>query len=214
MGILGRIFSPGGCYICHRNLKLRNKLCNQCQEAMGLACRNIEENIPFLDGGYFIMEYRNLTRQIIGRMKFKEESYLAEVFAGFMADYLESGQVEGDFDGITFIPMTRSKKSVRGYNQGEEIGRKISELREIPLLDLLEKTREGKDQIGLTSRERFKNVKGSFEVNLDCQGKNILLVDDVLTTGATLMEASRVLKAAGANKVTALVIVKADYSSK
>lgn len=211
MSLLARFFSSGGCLSCHSQEDTRHGICPQCQESMGLGPIQVSDSKAYLDGVHAIMEYRDLTRRLVWRMKFKEEAYLARIFAGFMGDLLE-----GDLDlregaSITYIPMARRKKAKRGYNQGEEIAKALAKNTGLDLIHALEKTREGKDQIGLSSRERFENVKSSFAPLMDLRGKKILLVDDIYTTGATLTEAARTLKKAGALEVVGLVIARADY---
>ena len=211
MKLLDKLFSSGGCYICHRDLKLKNGICPQCLSSMNLINKEIGERFPYLDAAYFLMEYTNLSRQVIKRMKYKEEVYFAKVFGDFMVDFIKIQELMGKIDCITFVPMTKKKKIFRGYNQSELIAKRISNKLDLACENLLVKTREGKDQIGLNSQERFSNVKNSFQSSSQAFGKRILLVDDVFTTGSTIMDCSRALKQARAEQVIALVITKADY---
>ena len=109
------------------------------------------------------------------------------------------------------IPAHRARARERGYNQAELLARAFSEQISFPLdADILIKTKDTPSQISLKGRERLWNVKDSFGVQnaAALEGRTILLVDDISTTGATLSEAARVLKQAGAKKVIGLVVAR------
>ena len=109
------------------------------------------------------------------------------------------------------IPLHKRKLKWRGFNQAEEIAKHLSEALSIPLYsDILVKTKNTTPQVELEGIERRINMLGVFEVKSRerVQNKNILLVDDVYTTGATMREAQKVLQQAGAKQVTALVVAR------
>ncbi len=113
------------------------------------------------------------------------------------------------------VPLYRGKRRQRGFNQAEMIARaaiKVSAIRERLLLapDILVRTRETHSQIGLTSHQRRENLRGAFAVPraLEVTGQEVLLVDDVYTTGTTASECARVLRRAGAAKVWVATVAR------
>ncbi|MGA2911754.1 MAG: phosphoribosyltransferase family protein [Candidatus Levyibacteriota bacterium] len=112
---------------------------------------------------------------------------------------------------IVPIPLSKAKLRKRGYNQAEILGKELSKKLNIPVQNLLERTRETKTQVGLTNLQRKLNVRNAFEIinhKSSIINQNILLVDDVATTGSTLLEAAKVLKRAGAQKVFGLTLAR------
>lgn len=108
------------------------------------------------------------------------------------------------------IPLYKTKLNQRGYNQAAFLAKGLGERLSLPVVDLLERIRATKSQISLDRKERIENIKGAFRLKSSkesiFQGKTIFLVDDVLTSGATLSEGARVLKKAGAGKVYGLTL--------
>ncbi|MBI5134288.1 MAG: ComF family protein [Candidatus Taylorbacteria bacterium] len=108
---------------------------------------------------------------------------------------------------LTAIPMTRRSLRKRGWNQCDLIARGIALVDEARVIDvrtdLLEKVKETKDQVGRTRKERLENLKGAFAAKRpeEIRGRNVIVLDDIATTGATLGEAKRALLRAGAKKV-------------
>ena len=105
---------------------------------------------------------------------------------------------------ITYVPMYRKKEKRRGFNQAELIAKKVGERTNRPVVKLLEKIKDNRSQVGLGPQERAENVKNVFkmiEVRPRSMWQNVLIVDDVYTTGATVGECVRVLKKSGVKNV-------------
>ncbi len=106
---------------------------------------------------------------------------------------------------IAPIPTTRRRARARGYNQARLLAEILADRVDMPLIDALERCQEGSTQVGLHPAERRANVQRAFTVRANARasltGARVLLVDDVLTTGATAMEASRPLVQAGVKQV-------------
>ena len=114
---------------------------------------------------------------------------------------------------ITFVPMYKKKEKYRGFNQAELIARKVARVHLREVHRLLEKVRDNRSQVGLSPQERAENVKDAFRVTPDDRMsdilgmsdipniRNVLLVDDVYTTGATMGECAKILKKAGFKNV-------------
>lgn len=121
------------------------------------------------------------------------------------------------FDAVTFVPMHISKRLDRGYNQSEKLARKVARRLKLPCSPLLKERKRSKAQHTKTSIvDRFVGVKGRYSIlkSARIRGKTVLLVDDIMTTGATLSECARLLKLEGAERVFALCALKTIYKEK
>ena len=108
------------------------------------------------------------------------------------------------------MPLHPDRLCERGFNQAAEIARRISlNTGQQLTTETLTRSRASKPQAELPMKERSRNVRGAFECNTDLNGKRVLLIDDVMTTGATLREASRILKLHGASYIDVAVLARA-----
>lgn len=114
------------------------------------------------------------------------------------------------FDVVTFVPMTKRALKKRGYNQSKILAQIISEKFKIKIISPIVKTRETKDQIGLNAEQRWKNIESSFEIKdkKSIDSKVILLVDDVITTGATTYYCANSMLKSGAKEIIILTAAK------
>ena len=113
-------------------------------------------------------------------------------------------------DLLVPVPLQRKRLQQRSYNQALLLARVVAKLRKLPVdNDLLIKVRETETQQGLSAKERVKNLQGSFKLEKNVSGQNILLVDDVMTTGATVAACSRSLIEGGAANIYVAVIGRA-----
>jgi ComF family protein len=121
------------------------------------------------------------------------------------------------YDAVVPAPLHWRRRWDRGFNQAELLARQVSRLTGIPLDRRLLRTRPTPPQAGLTAAERRTNVRGAFAAAGDkaaIRGKKLIVVDDVMTTGATLEACARALKRAGAADVAALALARADLESR
>jgi ComF family protein len=113
-------------------------------------------------------------------------------------------------DGVVPVPLTLRRLRERGFNQSLLIARIIAkEIRAPLLMDILIKKKETPPQIGLTARERLLNLRNAFAVKGSVKGMRLLLVDDVMTTGATVTECSKQLMRSGAEEVIVMTLARA-----
>jgi len=144
--------------------------------------------------------------KIIHYFKYRRQQKIGRILGMGMATVLKYDFFLKDSDLITPVPLFWWKRLRRGYNQSLILARIIQQECAIPVQNVLVRTRPTKTQTRLTENKRKENVRGAFKVkNGGVAGKKILLVDDVMTTGATIRECSRVLKEAGAERVYSLV---------
>ncbi len=160
---------------------------------------------------YYIFKYDNLIRKLIIDYKFNEKPYLYRSFLEFLNNYQKEYIQFKIYDIIIPVPISKKRKKERGYNQSLLIARKISSKEKIKLGDkVISKVKNNNTQSKLNKEERAENVKNVYKITKDKEiiNKNILLIDDIYTTGATLNECSRMLKQAGAKKIDVLTIAK------
>jgi competence protein ComFC len=157
---------------------------------------------------YNVSYYSGDITKLILNFKYKSNFRCGDILADFMIELIERENIR--FDVVTFVPMTKSALSKRGYNQSKILAKIIGKKFGLPVIDCIEKVKETKDQIGLGSEERWMNVSKSFKLksNKDIIKKCILLVDDVFTTGATTFFCSGEMLEKGAKKVIVLTVAK------
>lgn len=197
------------CPSCVRKLDLRIKQLGYCKQ-----CHHFGKNVTSCENcsswtkedfkNISLFPYENEVREGLIKLKFHEEPWRGEAYGRLMAKHLTVYP-----DAIVPIPLHKKRFRERGYNQSELIAKGLAERLGVPLdTKSLIRKEETAYQSGLNHRKRYKNVKGAFMVKYPehIQGKTILLVDDIITTGATLYEANRVLKQSGAKEVRAITL--------
>ena len=153
--------------------------------------------------------YEGSLRSLIHLYKYAGMKPLARTLAGFMERAMDADQ---RFDAVVPVPLHWRKKWQRGFNQAELLARHISRRRHIPLLQALRRKRPTAVQASLAVAGRRRNVAGAFAVlhGAALAGKRILLIDDVMTTGATASACAAVLKRGGAKSVSLLTLARVD----
>lgn len=145
--------------------------------------------------------------RLLQALKYGGRLALADWAASALVDAV-ARRGEGDVDVVAPLPLSVARQRERGFNQAHEIARRACARLRLPLASVLARTSGGPPQAMLPWTARGKNVRGAFECASDVRGLRIALVDDVMTTGATLAEASRMLIAAGAVRVDAWVVAR------
>jgi ComF family protein len=128
-----------------------------------------------------------------------------------MADFLNNCVKQDGFDIIVPVPLYPSRFRQRGFNQAELLAKNVALFSGRPLAaNAIKRIRPTLAQAGLSKTERFKNTRGAFKVTdaAGVCGKDVLIIDDVLTTGSTISECARALRKAGAKSISALVLAK------
>jgi len=157
---------------------------------------------------YSAAYYSKVIKELVLRLKYKKDFRSAEVMAELMAETISKYALEADY--ITYVPVSKSAMKKRGYNQSKVMARILAKSFGIGLMDTLRKTGKAKDQIGLGREQRWRNIEGSFEIRkgADVIGKRFLLLDDVVTTGATAFWCAAALLESGASEVVVLTAAK------
>lgn len=186
--------------------------CGKIQETTGI-CPNCEKDLPWIPGAEALREgpgglrcagavwYEKAVRDALLRLKFQGASEIAEPLGELVAR-CAAEQFGGEFDTVTWVPVSRKRLRRRGYDQAELLARSACRLWETEPVRLLEKTVDNPAQSGIRdAAARRANVLGVYEAVGDVTGKRVLLIDDICTSGATLTECVRVLENAGAERV-------------
>lgn len=153
--------------------------------------------------------YEDGFKEIVREFKYRGKKRLVPIFAEMMVSKVAPEFFEVDL--VSFVPLTRKKKVRRGYNQSEILAQALAGSLDLPCGSTLVKNQETEDQSQLPAEERRKNVRGVFssaDGGVDLKGKTVLLVDDVLTTGTTVNECSKVLLKAGAKEIRVLTLAR------
>ncbi len=203
------------------------KFCLGCQKEGGYLCQDCKGILEISDFHqkfqtkefqdlYFSTEYKNpLLKSLVQKFKYKPfVKDLTIPLSSLIIDHFQLLEKRPSFRDFVLIPIPLEKRRLRwrGFNQSEEIGKIISGFFKIPLInDFLIKKRETICQVELSDEERKENVLGAFccQNQEKIKGKDILLVDDVYTTGSTMKETAKVLKESGAKKIIGVVITRA-----
>ena len=177
-----------------------------------------------LDGLISIWDYEGLIKNLIYKIKYDGTTHaISEIIENFFK--LITNDKDNRFHAflsflsykdtyITYVPMYIKKEKKRGFNQAELIAKEIGKISNRRIISLLKKIKNTESQTKLEKKERLENVKGSFENSQICdkpslsQTENVLLVDDIFTTGATMKECCKVLKQSGARKVWGFVLAR------
>jgi ComF family protein len=160
--------------------------------------------------------YEGSLKEAIHRWKYQEKTYLTPFFGERMAEGLYRYWDPKIFDLLIPVPLHTHRLRERGFNQALLLVKELSRRTGIPYRKrVLRKIRPTLPQVHLSGVERERGVRGSFDINggEELEGKSILLVDDVYTTGATVNECSKVLMAGGADRVDVLTLAHAIKSS-
>lgn len=173
---------------------LRDKFCRVCLTHPKKHTFDFHRSLFLYDG---------LASDLIFRYKFGKKRELALFFGNLFCE--RNPSMEGNF--ILPIPLFTSRLRERGFNQSLEIARVISKIKQIPLLGGLVKLKSTKPQTTLSRQERLNNLKSVFIwKGKSLAGRKVILIDDVFSTGATMAEAARTLKQAGADQVMAYTV--------
>ena len=154
--------------------------------------------------------YEGIIRQLIHKFKYQNKDYLSAPLAKLLIEFIQQHQINLSlFDLIIPIPLHKTRLRDREFNPSQLLAKAIAQRFSLKLsVNNLWRQKQRNAQIELEGKKRWENVKKCFNLHNpeELKDKNILLVDDVLTTGATCSEVARLLKAAGAARVTVLTL--------
>lgn len=213
------------CDICGRELFDGERLCDPCQKTLpriekhcpfcgrkvnesGI-CIDCKDKLPVFDRARSAFTHEGEAARLVVRFK-RGQKYLYETLSEFLYPLLKEFP---DANALTYVPMTEKARKARGYNQTLLLAEQLSMMSNLPLLNPAEKIKDTGSQKFLGRKEREENLKGCFRLidRTAVWGKRLILVDDTMTTGATLNELSALYKKAGAEKVYAVTVTSVQY---
>lgn len=194
------------CHDCQTLMPLPTRACYKClRQAPSAACDDCKGQTE-LSAVWVASSYKAASVQLVGRLKFARTQAAASIIARIMDDRLPSFPSD---TVVVHVPTATQRVRQRGYDQAQLIAHEVARFRELPyqpLLRRLGKTR----QVGANRQERLRQLQTAYYCPRPqlVNGKRIILVDDVLTTGATIETAAKVLKSAGAVEVSAVLFAQ------
>ncbi len=210
-----QLFFPPKCALCRKVLsKEETDLCHHCREHAP-EFTHAKNNLPFVAKWTAVWYYKDNVRGSLLRYKFYDYRSYANLYGKLLAmKVLEDGLI---YDCVSWVPVSKKRLRKRGFDQVELIARVAAEALGLPLETTLHKLRDTPAQSSLRNiAQRKANVLGAYKsiAPETVSGKHILLLDDVITTGATASECARVLLTAGAKDVSCAAVAAASYHKK
>lgn len=217
-------FLPRFCESCSIKLSLNEDiLCNECLNKIERASAeriNYEYTRKFKDNNIisdffslFVFEKDKELQHAIHALKYNNKFKVGIFLGKLLGTNIEKSHPDWHFDLIIPIPLHQLKKAERGYNQSYFIAKGINKIHQKKVNEnIVRRIKYTQSQTTMNIGERKENISGAFKIKKQTAvaGKNILLVDDVITTGATISECGMILMEAGANKIYAASIAIAD----
>ncbi|MFA5159159.1 MAG: phosphoribosyltransferase family protein [Candidatus Omnitrophota bacterium] len=218
-----RLFYPTMCEVCHTNLDIEEKiLCEHCVGDLDALAWTIEKTLvddcfEYLDHAWTVYAYGSPVKELLHGVKYARKDYLLKACQKRVIGLAQAVTSDFWYNAILPIPIDRLKLMKRHFNQAEILATMLEPWLTPPIeRSLLIKHRSIPSQTSLSQHERAINVYGAFKLKRPAKvpGKSFLLLDDVLTTGATANEAARLLKLHGAKRVDFLALARTITSAE
>ncbi len=230
---IGSLFYPAACVVCTAPLespgylcatcrakapRITAPFCAKCSEPFPAAiigpftCANCAHRTLHFDAAVASYRSRGIVRKLVHEFKYGQQRHLRHPLAAWLAETLHDVRLrDRHFDLIVPVPLHPARERERGFNQALLLAEELSRIASLPLRCVLDRIRYTTTQTAYDRAERMENLHDAFRLrkNADVRGLRVLLIDDVLTTGSTLSECARVLKAAGAISVYAATAARA-----
>jgi ComF family protein len=214
--------TPAGEYLCDlcegTAVRIVAPFCQKCTEPFegaitsAFTCANCTHRAIHFDAAVAAYRSRGIVREIIHSFKYNRQIYLRRLVARWLCAALADERLRDcRFDVIVPVPLHPTRQRERGFNQASLLAELLSAEISVPSKPLLERTRYTTTQTALDRAERMENLHNAFRLRKTANVRDlqVLLIDDVLTTGSTLSECARILKRAGAMSVHAATAARA-----
>lgn len=216
-------YIENGCKICGKPIKSGNaeyssrysddgeydearQGCDFCRKKSFLFDRNIS-----------ILEYNETSSRIVFKYKYGKRTFLARVISDMMCDILDKkySDVLANADFVTFVPLSKKRTKERGFNQSEKLAKYICKRYNLEAVELIKRVKNTKKLYGLNSADRKKVLKNAFVINPDYRnklnGKKVVIIDDIFTSGSTVNEISKVLRLNGVFEIVSITFLTGEY---
>ena len=212
---LKELFFPSKCVLCGKVLKEQTDLCHSCRSETEEFTKS-KKKISFVAGWTALWYYKEKVRVSMLRYKFYSRRSFGQTYGRLLAMKLQKKPI-CEYDILTWVPVSALRKWRRGFDQSELIAQRVGQELQTPAEPILKKIRHTPAQSGLSgAAHRKANIIGAYAV-LDpgkVAGKRILLVDDIITTGATASECAKTLLIAGAKEVYCVAVAAPHPQTK
>ena len=212
--VFAELAFPCSCFFCQAP---KTFLCPDCESLCEIFPVHVPRRGKFITDCYAAGSYDNrFIKRLVSSFKYEPLSReLSGPLAQLIGNHVALLDQKPDFSEYTIVPVPLSKQRLRwrGYNQAEELAKDLAAIFRIPNApDYLARTKNTACQVGLTSKQRQQNIAGAFSCPNPKKvvSKKILLVDDVITTGATIEECAKTLIKNGAGEVVAIAVARAQ----
>ncbi len=230
------LFYPQHCVICGQYLEqsdfdlckrcwdglptIGSSYCEKCGAYLGpytkpaKTCSRCKSELKYLKKVVALFRYKDTAKELIHRLKFDRERHVAYCLANMLASHLSTDDFISKIDFMIPVPLHWKREMHRTFNQSEIICSTLAKKLGLKYrTNILVRTKATREQSKLKHRERLNNLKDAFALSLvkkhKIRNKTILLVDDVMTTGATMSECAKVLKKGGAKRIYGVVVCRA-----
>lgn len=211
LDLIAHLLYPRKCVFCESVLK-DTDICRECEEKLPYTVGDSAmQKFPFIDKCVSPLYYKDKVRASVHRYKFGGCSAYSRRYAALMSDCVENNLDCRSIDVISWIPLSKKRLRQRGYDQARLLAEEIAAKTGLPCRQLLQKVKNNSAQsLTRDAKQRRENVAGVYALDdgADVSGLRILLVDDVVTTGATMSEAARILRKAGAKSVFGVTLAR------
>lgn len=208
-------------YICNSCLakleKINGSVCKICNKGLShnpylIICDECIKNIRSFEVSKSPFYYKGTVKKLIHDYKYCNKTYYYKLFGYLLVQFMKENDYT-NFDYIMSVPLHKIKLRKRGYNQSKLLAKYIEKNFAISYIDVLKRVNNTEKQSNLSKYARQKNLQNAFTLKNNkitklIEEKNILIIDDIFTTGTTINECSKILKFHGANKVYALTIAR------
>lgn len=207
------------CELCTvKSPRIKPPFCATCSQPFdgaiteSFSCANCSQRVLHFEAAISAFRSRGIVRKLIHEFKYTRQIYLRYPVADWLIETLDDPRLDGRrFDRVIPVPLHPTRKRERGFNQAELLAELLARRAGLTMQAALERIRYTTTQTAFDRAERMENLHNAFRLRkkADVRGLRVLLIDDVMTTGSTLSECARVLKAGGAISVHAATAARA-----